>query len=244
VLVNVINPSTPSGGITYNQTSPPSLPPNVHSTPPEAGTTGGFFKNLCGDTANKEPTSWESSNHSNLNLFSKLQTTFNRDYSSTLHSLSYSNPWTSTPSNPSMGTIVHLPVRMGLMIQPKPEPKRWHEGPYCHIYIAACENIDHYRAKVHPVIRTFVNQIEGSGIDIKDDSTHGSGNGGTVSTPSTPMLSAKKTAGKPTANEKALERVGLAASKTSFVLLRILYESRTVGYIAVNRNGLKVVLCV
>ena len=57
----------------------------------------------------------------------------------------------------------------------------------------------------------FVNQIEGSGIGIKDDSTHCSDNGGAVSTPSTPMVSAKKTTGKPTVNEKALERTGLAA---------------------------------
>jgi hypothetical protein len=236
VLVNVIDPSTPSGGITYNQISPPSLPPNVHSTPPAGGTAGGFFKNLRGDTANTQPPSWESSNHSNLHLFSKLQTTFNRDYSSTLHSLSYLNPRTSTASNPSMGTIAHLPVRMGLTIQPIPEPERWHEGPYCHIYIAACENIDHYRAKVRPAIRAFVNQIEGSGIGIKDDSTHGSENGGAVPTPSTPIGSTKKTAGKPTANEKALERAGLAAGKTSFVLLRIVYDSRTVGISAVGTS--------
>jgi hypothetical protein len=228
-MVNVIDPSTPSGGITYNQTSPPSLPPNVLSTPPAGGTAGGFFKNknVCRDTANTQPHCWESSNHSNLHLFSKLQTTFNRVYSSTLHLLLYSNPRTSTASNPSMGTMAHLPVRMGLTIQPIPKPERWHEGPYCHIYIAACENIDHYR----PAIRAFVNQIEGSCIGIKDDSTHGSDNGGVVSTPSTstPMGSAKKTAGKPMANEKALERAGLAAGKTTFVLLRIVYDSRTVG---------------
>jgi hypothetical protein len=238
VLVNVIDPNTPSGGITYNQTSPPSLPPNVHSTPPAGGTVGGFFKNLRGDTVNTQPQppSLESSNHFNLHLFLKLQTTFNRDYSSTLHLLSYSNPQTSTASNPSMGTITHLPVRMGLTIQPIPEAERWQKGPYCHIYIASCENIDHYRAKVHPAIRAIViNQIEGSGIGIKDDSNHGSDNGGEVSTPSTLMVSAKKMTGKPTANEKALERAGLAASKTSFVLLRIVYDCRTVGYISVNQ---------
>jgi hypothetical protein len=50
------------------------------------------------------------------------------------------------------------------------------------------------------------------------------------------MGSAKKTAGKPTVNEKALERAGLAAGKTSFVLLRIVYDSRTVGYIDIAVN--------
>jgi hypothetical protein len=88
-------------------------------------------------------------------------------------------------------------------------------------------------------LELFVNQIEGSGIGIgiKDDSTHCSDNGGAVSTPSTPMVSAKKTTGKPTVNEKALERAGFDAStsKTSCVLLRIVYDSRTVGYIAVNQ---------
>ena len=130
-----------------------------------------------------------------------------------------------------MGTIAHLPVRMGLTIQPIPEPERWHKGPYCYIYIAACENIDHFRT----AIRALVNQIEGSGIGIEDDSTHGSDNGDVVSTRSTPMGSAKKTAGKPMANEQALERAWLAAGKTSFVLLRIVYDSRTVGYIAANQ---------
>jgi len=81
VLVNVIDPRPHRGGITYNQTSSPSLLSNVHSTPPAGGTAGGFFKNLRGDTANTQPPSWESSNHSNLHLFSKLHTTFNRDYS-------------------------------------------------------------------------------------------------------------------------------------------------------------------
>ncbi|KAL3791751.1 hypothetical protein HJC23_007518 [Cyclotella cryptica] len=214
VLVNVIDPSTPAGGITYNQTSPASLPPNVHSSPPAAGKGGGLFKNLRGDNHNTPPPSWEGNAHANLNLFSKMQTTFSRDYASTLHSLSYSNPRTSTASKPSMGTIAHLPVRLGLTIQPISDPDRWHEGPYCHIYIAPCENIDHYRAKVRPAIRAFVNQIEGSGIGIKDDSNHGSEANSCAPRTSTPMGSAKKSANKPTANEKALEKAGLAAGKT------------------------------
>lgn len=212
VLVNVIDPSTPAGGITYNQTSPAFLPPNLtQNTPPTGGKGGGgLFKTLQKNNT-AQPPLWEGTSHANLHLFSKLQTTFNRDYNSTLHSLSYSNPRTSTSSNPSMGTIAHLPVRMGLTIQPIADPDRWHEGPYCHVYIAPCENIDHYRAKVRPAIRAFVNQLEGSGIGIKDDSSHGETNGAVVSAPA----STPKKVNKPTANEKALEKAGLAAGKTS-----------------------------
>ena len=235
VLVNIIDPTTPhnagNNGVTYNQTSPASLPPNLTvNTPPTAGkAVGGLFKTLQkGHAASSHNTpSWEQSNaiHSNLHLFSKLQTTFTRDYNSTLHSLSYSNPRTSTTASPSMGTIAHLPIRLGLTIQPISDPDRWHEGPYCHVYIAACDNVDHYRAKVRPAIRAFVNQIEGSGIGIQEDSRHNgrmespdSGHNTASSSPppppmSTPM-SGKKV--KPnTANEKALVKAGLAAGKTS-----------------------------
>ena len=94
------------GSHTSNQSTIPTPQRAHHTTQGRKG--GGFFKNLRGDTANTQPFSWESSNHSNLHLFSKLQTTFNRDYSWTLHSLSYSNPRSSTASNPLMGTIAHL----------------------------------------------------------------------------------------------------------------------------------------
>lgn len=243
VLVNIIDPTTPhtagSSGITYNQTSPASLPPNsTINTPPTAGkAVGGLFKTLQkGHAASHNNTpSWEQSNaiHSNLHLFSKLQTTFTRDYNSTLHSLSYSNPRTSTISNPSMGTIAHLPIRLGLTIQPIPDPDRWHEGPYCHVYIAACDNVDHYRAKVRPAIRAFVNQIEGSGIGIQEDNSRHNGkmevpftaaannNGHNTASSSSPPPPPKSTpmSGKKvkpnTANEKALVKAGLAAGKTS-----------------------------
>lgn len=226
VLVNIIDPSTPASGVvTYNQASPALLPPPnaiPPNTPPAASNKPGglLFKTLKTHTEKPQPTSWEGTT-TNLHLFDKLSTTFSRDYDSTLHSLSYSNPRTSTASNPSMGTIAHLPVRLGLTIQPILDPDRWHEGPYCHVYIAACANIDHYRAKVRPAIRAFVNQIEGSGIGIKDDSEHG-GRGiaenGVPGATGTPVVSGKgggNNSNKPTANEKALEKAGLSAGKTS-----------------------------
>lgn len=125
VLVNIIDPSTPASGVvTYNQASPASLPPpNNNSIPPNTPPTpnnkpgGLLFKTLKSNTEKSQPSSsWEGTT-ANLHLFDKLSTTFSRDYNSTLHSLSYSNPRTSTASNPSMGTIAHLPVRLGLTVQ-------------------------------------------------------------------------------------------------------------------------------
>jgi trafficking protein particle complex subunit 10 len=34
------------------------------------------------------------------------------------------------------------------------------EQPYCHVYLAACEGLDHYRTKVKPSIQVFINQLE------------------------------------------------------------------------------------
>eukprot|EP00586_Coscinodiscus_wailesii_P015156 CAMPEP_0172508552 /NCGR_PEP_ID=MMETSP1066-20121228/212856_1 /TAXON_ID=671091 /ORGANISM="Coscinodiscus wailesii, Strain CCMP2513" /LENGTH=250 /DNA_ID=CAMNT_0013286571 /DNA_START=162 /DNA_END=911 /DNA_ORIENTATION=- len=40
------------------------------------------------------------------------------------------------------------------------QPTEWHTGPYCHVYIAACENTDHYKSKIRPGLSAFVSQIE------------------------------------------------------------------------------------
>jgi trafficking protein particle complex subunit 10 len=36
----------------------------------------------------------------------------------------------------------------------------WHLTPYCYVYFAACENIDHYRTKIKPSIQIFLSQLE------------------------------------------------------------------------------------
>ena len=115
-----------------------------------------------------------------LDLFEKLTTTFERDYGSTLHSVPYENPRTGSPGN-----IEALPIRTmltqshgtshavvgdagvawggtsGAALAPVSDPAEWHNGPYCHVYIAACEGLDHYRTKVRPSLQAFVSQIEG-----------------------------------------------------------------------------------
>lgn len=62
-------------------------------------------------------------------------------------------------------------------MQPASDPADWHTGPYCHIYIAAVENVEHYRAKVRPALRAFVNQIEGSGTMAASSSSSNGGGG-------------------------------------------------------------------
>eukprot|EP00978_Attheya_sp_CCMP212_P029292 scaffold103588_cov50-Attheya_sp.AAC.4 len=42
------------------------------------------------------------------------------------------------------------------------DPAEWHGGPYCHVYLAACDNLDHYRIKVRPALQAFVSQMEGA----------------------------------------------------------------------------------
>ena len=69
--------------------------------------------------------------------------------------------------------VSSLPVNFALTMQPASDPADWHTGPYCHIYIAAVENVEQYRAKVRPALRAFVNQIEGSGTMAATTSSSG-----------------------------------------------------------------------
>ncbi|KAG7355339.1 hypothetical protein IV203_004695 [Nitzschia inconspicua] len=45
-------------------------------------------------------------------------------------------------------------------IVPVIDPAEWHTGPFCQVYIAACERLDHYQTKVKPALQAFVSQIE------------------------------------------------------------------------------------
>ena len=140
-----------------------------------------------------------------LDLYEKLTSIFERDYSSTLHSIPYENI-----RNGARGTIEKLIIRSmltrshgagsgpgsvangdslvpwgGAAAAPVSDPQEWHNGPYCHVYIAACESMEHYRTKVKPSLQAFVSQIESaansdahSAINSKggDDDMSASGN--------------------------------------------------------------------
>mmetsp|Transcript_21215 Transcript_21215/g.34739 ORF Transcript_21215/g.34739 Transcript_21215/m.34739 type:complete len:1607 (+) Transcript_21215:45-4865(+) len=228
VTVNIIDPTTQStGGITYNQASPAAVP----STPPHGGVGGSLFKTLRGDdtnnnnsnNSNNPPSSWDTNASQKLNLYSKLTSTFSELYNSTLHSINLNNKSNSKSNIPLLlrtkptSSLKKLPVKLKLQQQPINTPEQWHDNPYCHIYIACCENVDHYRAKVRPAVKAFVNQIEGSGIMSRDNTAESMAT--TVSPTSAAATAAAaaggKEKGKKTANEKALAKLGHVASKSS-----------------------------
>lgn len=51
----------------------------------------------------------------------------------------------------------------GMAATPVTDPAEWHNGPFCHVYIAACANMTDYRNKVRPSVQAFVSQIEKPG---------------------------------------------------------------------------------
>ena len=141
------------------------------------------------------------------NLYDKIQTILERDYACTLHGVPYRNLRTGTAES-----IEVLPVRPYLAgaggtgeggsgsssannaspsktsSSGSSDPAEWHHGPYCHVYVAACRDIDHYRARVRPALQAFVSQVEGAGsglavdsaaaADAKGDSDRSGGKGG------------------------------------------------------------------
>ncbi|KAL7457212.1 hypothetical protein ACHAWC_008708 [Mediolabrus comicus] len=234
VTVNIIDPTTPSSsGITYNQASPAApIPKSPGATPTHnSGGGGGLFNVLRGESSTDKSSSSDGNNNASntpswetnaqkqqqLHLYNKLSSTFTELYSSTLHSVNLHNKSNSKSNIPlflrtKATTVDHLPVKMKLQQQPISNVEQWHDNPYCHVYIATCTNMDHYRAKVRPAVKAFVNQIEGSGIINNVDTVASA-----ISSPTSAAAAAAagKDKGKKTANEKALAKLGHVASKSS-----------------------------
>lgn len=114
------------------------------------------------------------------NVYEKITYIFERDYRSTLRSVQYKNLRTgetdyigSLPVNPVITRTgvatdtkadknVNTPWggTSSTAIVPVSDPAEWHTGPFCHVYIAASESMDHYQTKVRPALQAFVSQIE------------------------------------------------------------------------------------
>ena len=133
-----------------------------------------------------------SESHLSLNLYEKLNSIFERDYGSTLHSVPFEHIRSGAP-----GTIERLPLRLiltrshaagkaangdamvpwggtsGTAAAPVSDPAEWHNGLYCHVYIAACESMDHYRSRIRPSLQAFVSQIESASGTGSKGSVHG-----------------------------------------------------------------------
>ena len=199
VLVNVIDPTTSTTSTTTLNSKtmlvPDAVPApnNYPDTPPphskglfgafRGGGGGGGGENSHNSTSsaatNNNPTTSNNNNsyNSNMckNIYEKLSSTFSQNYNSTLHSIPYTHPRTSMKCQ-----VPSLPIRFALTMQPASDPADWHTGPYCHVYIAAVESVEHYRSKVRPALRAFVNQIEGSGTIMATTTSSSSGGGGSV----------------------------------------------------------------
>jgi len=116
------------------------------------------------------------------NVYENLTSIFEHDYGSTLRSVQYKNIRTgetniirSLPVRPvitrhgsiggtvsSGGTQNTMPWggTVSTAILPVSDSSEWHTGPFCHVYIAACESTVHYRTKIRPSLRAFVSQLE------------------------------------------------------------------------------------
>ena len=106
-----------------------------------------------------EKTKTNNLNYQHLNLFEKINKILIDRYQSSLYSVPYRNPRTNTTDN-----INRIPFSAQLnSAVPISNPAEWHKGPFCHVYIAVCSSMDHYKMKVKPSLQAFVSQIDGAG---------------------------------------------------------------------------------
>ncbi|KAL7548024.1 hypothetical protein ACHAWF_011321 [Thalassiosira exigua] len=181
VLVNVIDPTTPvspseggggsggggGGGSHYAPPPPaPALPPNHNlDTPPGAAAAKGIFQfaargaTSASDGSGPGGSGDASSGASatNLRVHARLASTFAQNYDAALRSLPYVHPRTG-----ARRSVSSLPVRLGLRTRPVTDPAEWHDGPYCHVYVAAAEGLEHYRAKVRCVATPLSRRSSGA----------------------------------------------------------------------------------
>jgi hypothetical protein len=124
-------------------------------------------------TALRSPTNVKAS----LELYEKLTFVLQTEYNSTLKKVPYTNA-----RNGASGVIDSLKIKTymtgsqgGLILEESShipwadtgsatgqgaDPSEWHKGPYCHVYLAACDNLEHYRTRVKPSIQAFLSQID------------------------------------------------------------------------------------
>ena len=91
----------------------------------------------------------------------------------------------SRSTRTSKVAIPHISIRPTLVGTPDAAPSSvadpisWHTLPHCHVYLAACHSVEHYRTRVRPALRAFLSQFLGSGSGdgdaARDAATRASG---------------------------------------------------------------------
>lgn len=86
----------------------------------------------------------------------------------------------SAAAAPGSGSESGTSASAGAAADPSPSDpaQEWHRGPYCHVYLAACRDLDHYRARVRPALQAFVSQVGGAGSGNVGGIDGGGGAGG------------------------------------------------------------------
>ncbi|KAL3921225.1 MAG: hypothetical protein SGILL_002857, partial [Bacillariaceae sp.] len=156
------------------------IDPTTTTTPKSSPTNAASKTNMLQQQSRFQKQESNSSTNSIENVYEKMIHIFERDYRSTLRSVQYKNIRTgetgyipTLPVNPVItraGQTNDTPSSKGVnapwggtsstAIAPVSDPAEWHTGPFCHVYIAACENMEHYRTKIRPALQAFVSQIE------------------------------------------------------------------------------------
>ena len=119
-----------------------------------------------GDSEGKPPVKKQ------LELYQRLTSTFEEEFHSTLRQVPYKHirsgrneiieelavrpVLTRTHATPGANGGEALTPWGGAATAPVSDPAEWHNGPFCHVYIAACENMHSYRNKVRPAVQAFV----------------------------------------------------------------------------------------
>lgn len=98
-----------------------------------------------------------------LNLFKSINHILETHHGSSIQSVRCKNLRTN-----NIEVIENIPFNAQLDTPFVSDPSDWHRGPLCHVYIAACASLDHYRAKVRPFLRAFVSQVDGAGSGNKE----------------------------------------------------------------------------
>jgi len=167
-----------SAGFTYLRALQDHESPDAPKPPPPKGSQAEHsyaVVNFVDPTASSGSAQLAPKPGGPKDLYLKVCSVFEKEYSSTLHAVPYQHIRSGAKQ-----VIESLPVRPVLSGSQEGgssidigDPSKWHNGPYCHVYIAACESLEHYKTKVKPSLQAFVSQIEAASNNYQMSSAAG-----------------------------------------------------------------------